>query len=155
MDLETLARVSEIASGLAVVVSLIYLGFQVRQNTHAMRANTYNTVTANSVAILSPMYANAEFAEYLDRMQSQPETATSADRPRFHFNMLTAFRHWDNLYYQNRHGMLEPEMWQSYDRTMTGWIANATWRDWFQKNTQLFSSSLQALVKQRIAEQSP
>jgi hypothetical protein len=153
MDLETPARVADIVSGLAVVVSLVYLGLQVRQNTRALRAATYNAVTANSVAILAPMYANAEFTEYLDRMQSRPESATSADKLRFHLNMLTAFRHWDNLYYQHRHGMLEPEMWQGYDRTMTGWVANAAWREWFQDNARLFSDSLQSLVQERIAAQ--
>lgn len=151
MDLESLAHLADIAASVAVVLSLIFVGIQVRQNTRAIRATTYNAVVHNSIAILTPMYANAEFTEYLVRVQSNPDAATPAEKLRFHINMLTAFRHWDNLYYQFRNGMLEAEMWQSYNHTMTGWISNRAWRDWFLANTQSFSENLQTLIRQRIA----
>ena len=151
MDLENFARIAEIISSVAVVVSLIYVSVQVRQNTRALRATTYNAVTANSVAILAPMHTHPEFTEYLVRVQSDPESATPAEKLRFHITMLSAYRHWDNLYYQFRNGMLEPEMWQSYDRTMTSWLANPAWRDWFVRNAACFSDNLQALIRQRVS----
>ena len=70
MDLENIAHIAEIASSIAVIVSLIYVGAQVRQNTRALKATTYNAVTANSVAILAPMYANAEVTDFLTRAKS-------------------------------------------------------------------------------------
>ncbi len=150
MDLETFSRIAGIVSSVAVVVSLIYVSVQVRQNTRALRATTYNSVTSNSVAILSPMYARPEFTEFLTRVQSDPDAATPAEKLRFHINLLAAFRHWDNLYYQFRNGTLEREMWESYDRTLTSWLANAAWRDWFRHNSSFFSDSLRALVQERI-----
>jgi hypothetical protein len=123
---------------------------QVRQNTRALRASTYNAVTANSIAILSPMDTHPEYTEFLTRVQSDYEAATPAEKMRFHLCMLSAFRHWDNLYYQFRNGMLEPEMWQSYDRTMTNWLATPSWRDWFIANAACFSESLQSLIRQRM-----
>ena len=146
-----MSRIADIAGSIAVVLSLVYVGIQVRQNTRAIRATTYNTVVHNSLAILTPMYAQAEFTEYLQRVQSDPEAATPAEKLRFHINMLAAFRHWDNLYYQHRNGMLESEMWESYHRTMSGWVKNAAWRNWFIANADSFSESLQTLVGQRIA----
>lgn len=98
MDLENTARMAEIISSVAVIVSLIYVSVQVRQNTQALKATTYDAVTANSVAILAPMFAHPEFTEFLTRVQSNPEAATPAEKLRFHITMLTAFRHWDNLY---------------------------------------------------------
>jgi hypothetical protein len=150
MELEFVSKIAEIVSGLAVVVSLIYVGVQVSQNTRALRATTYNEVTRNSVAILSPMFAQAEFTEFLHRMQSAPDAATPAEKLRFHITLLTAFRHWDNLYYQHRNGTLEREMWDSYDRTLTNWLANPVWRDWFRANASFYNESLRALVRERI-----
>lgn len=154
MDIEKIARIAEIVSSVAVVVSLIYVGMQVRQNTRALRATTYNAVTANSLAILSPMYAHPEFTEFLARVQSDPEAARPAETLRFHITMLSAFRHWDNLHYQFRNGMLEPEMWNSYDRTLTSWLASPAWCNWFKHNASFFSDSLQALVRQRVSASS-
>jgi len=150
MNLENIAHLAEIASSIAVIVSLIYVGAQVRQNTHALKATTYNAVTTNSLAILSPMYAQAEFTEFLARMQVDPGAGTAADKLRFHITLLAAFRHWDNLYYQFRNGTLDPEMWRSYDRTLSGWFDNDSWRAWFHNNAECFSSSLRELVRERL-----
>ena len=150
MNLESIAHLAEIASSIAVIVSLIYVGLQVRQNTRALMATTYNAVTANSVAILSPMYTDPEFTAFLERMQAAPDAGTSADKLRFHMLLLTAFRHWDNLHYQFRNGTLDPEMWRCYDRTMTRWFENAAWRAWFRANADSFSSSLRELVRERL-----
>jgi len=125
---------------------------QVRQITRALRATTYHTVASNTIALLSPLYAVPECAEFLSRVQSNPDAATPAKTVRFHLLMPAAFRHWDNLYYQFRNDMLEPGMWKSYDHTMSGWIATPAWRDWFVANAVSFSDSLQALVRQRISE---
>ena len=151
MNLETIARIAEIVSSIAVVVSLIYVGMQVRQNTRALRATTYNAVTANSISILSAMDSHPEYTEFLVRVQADPAAATPAEQMRFHLSMLSGFRHWDNLYYQYRNGMLEAEMWSSYDHTMTAWLEIPSWRDWFARNAGCFSASLQALIRQRLA----
>lgn len=155
MDLEATTHIAEIVSSVAVVVSLIYVGVQVRQNTRALRASTYNAVTANSIAILSPMESHPEYSEFLTRVQSDYAAATPAEKMRFHINLLMAFRHWDNLYYQFRNGMLEQEMWESYDRTMNGWLIIPAWRDWFITNAACFSDSLQDLIRLRLAAAIP
>jgi hypothetical protein len=64
--------------------------------------------------------------------------------------MITIYRHWDNLLYQNRKGSLEDEMWLSYDRTMTSYLEYKPWTDWFLANGHLFSSNLQQLVGDKI-----
>ena len=150
MNIEGVAQLAEIVSSIGVVVSLIYVSVQVRQNTIALKATTYNAVTANSVSILGPMYTHAEFTHFLARMNGQPADATPEEQLRFHVTLLTAFRHWDNLYYQFRSGALDAEMWESYDNTLTRWFANEAWRVWFRNNADCFSASLRELVRVRL-----
>ncbi len=150
MDLDAVSKIAEIVSSVAVVVSLIYVGLQVRQNTRALRASTYSAVVGNSIAILNSMSETPEFTEFFVRVQSDPDAATPAELMRFHMSLLSGFRHWDNLYYQFRNGMLDRAMWESYDRTMTTWLDSAAWRDWFTRNAACFSEDLQALLAQRI-----
>lgn len=61
MDLQGLTAIAGIVSSLAVVVSLIYASVQLRHNTRALMATTYNAVTANSLALLAPVCGSAEF----------------------------------------------------------------------------------------------
>lgn len=152
MNIEGFAQLAEIVSSIGVIVSLIYVSVQVRQNTRALKATTYNEVTANSVSIMSPWHAHPEFAEFLVRMLADPDSATPAQKLRFHVMLLTAFRHWDNLYYQFRNGALDREMWESYDRSLTLWLANKAWRDWFCNNSLCVSESLRKLVSERLQQ---
>jgi hypothetical protein len=150
MELEQYAHLAEIVSSIGVVVSLIYVSVQIRQNTRALNAATYNDVTGNSIAILTPMYADPEVTEFVERVQSDYESATPAEKRRFHAMLLMAFRHWDNLYYQYRTGALEAELWRGYDRTMSSWLSNDAWQAWFRSNAEFFSDGLRALVRQRL-----
>lgn len=150
MNLENFANLADIVSSIGVVVSLIYVSVQIRQNTRAQKAATYNTLTSNTVAILSPFLAEPEITEFIVRVQTDPGAATPAEKLRFHTFLLIGFRHWDNLYFQFRTGALDKEMWQSYDRTMSKWMDNDAWRQWFQGNTSSFSPELGDLLRERM-----
>ena len=150
MDLQDLTQIAAIVSSIAVVVSLIYASVQLRHNTWALMATTYNAVTSNSPALLSPMTGSPEFSEFLHRAHANPDTLTPAERMRFDAVMLTVFRHWDNLYYQFRSGTLDREMWEIYERTLTRWLANEAWATWFRENAHSCSESLCDLIHARL-----
>lgn len=151
MALQDLTQIAAIVSSIAVVVSLIYASVQLRHNTRALMATTYNAVTANSLTLLSPMTGSPKFSEFLHRAQAVPETLSPAERMRFDAVMLTVFRHWDNLYYQFRSGTLDEEMWKIYERALAHWLANEAWADWFRENAGSCSDSLCELVRSRLA----
>lgn len=150
MTLQDIANIAEVVSTIGVVVSLVYVGVQVRQNTRAQKAATYNALTANTVAILSPLLAEPGITEFIVRIQANPDAATPAERMRFHSFLLIGFRHWDNLYFQFRSGSLDRQMWLSYDRTMSRWMDNDAWRDWFRANAASFSPDLRELLSERL-----
>lgn len=154
MDLQSLTAIAGIVSSVAVVVSLIYASVQLRHNTRALMATTYNAVTANSLALLGPMAASQEFAEFLHRAQSDPAALAPAEQHRFHAFLLTIFRHWDNLYFQFRHGTLDAEMGEIYARTLTHWLAHPAWQAWFSENSDNCSISLQSLIRKRVGARS-
>lgn len=60
MDLEQLANIGEFLSGIAVLISLIYLGVQINQNTKSVRAQ-------------SELEMNQRFADWHGRANSNPE----------------------------------------------------------------------------------
>lgn len=150
MDLQNLTQSAAIVSSVAVVVSLIYASVQLRHNTRALMATTYNAVTANSLALLSPMTGSPEFSEFLHRAHTEPGALSPAERMRFDAVMLTIFRHWDNLYYQFRSGTLDREMWEVYERALVRWLTNEAWAAWFRKNADSCSESLRDLVNARL-----
>lgn len=89
--------------------------------------------------------------EFLHRAHAQPDALVPAERMRFDAVMPTVFRHWDNLYCQFRSGTLDREMWGICERTLTRWLAQESWANWFLDNADSCSDSLRALLRGRLA----
>jgi hypothetical protein len=150
MTLESIFFITQIVAAIAVTASLFYVSREVRHNTKALKLATYQSVVDSSMEILKSLYNNNETATFYHRCLYNNADLTGPERLRWHAVMITIYRHWDNLLYQNRKGSLEDEMWLSYDRTMTSYLEYKPWTDWFLANGHLFSSNLQQLVGNKI-----
>jgi hypothetical protein len=52
MTLEQLASIGEIVSGIAVIISLVYLAIQIKTNTEAERSATYQSIVSDDADLL-------------------------------------------------------------------------------------------------------
>ena len=65
MTLEAVFYVSQIVAGVAVTLSLVFVGLQVRQNTAALYRGEHNTTMAQWTVIRMAMVNNREVAELM------------------------------------------------------------------------------------------
>ena len=83
MTLDQLANLGEFLGGLAVLLTLVYLAVQVRQNTHALkRSSARLTSVQNSDALRGWAESSEVMIEGFDRLESMPPAE------RFRFNLL-------------------------------------------------------------------
>lgn len=150
MNLESVFFITQIVAAIAVIASLFYVAYEVRHNTKALKLSTYQSVVDSSMQILHSLYTNEETASFYHRCLFNNAGLTGPEKLRWHAVMITVYRHWDNLLYQNLKGSLENELWLSYDRTMTSYLSYQPWLDWFVTNSHLFSPQLQQLLAGKI-----
>ena len=104
---------SQIVSAAAVVASLIYVGFEIRQNTEASRAATRQSIAETDFeyvgATLDPAMLVAAEAKAEGGVELTP-TERFILRERQHLN----FRIFENAHYQYRAGLLDEETWLRY-----------------------------------------
>ena len=83
MSLLDWAAIAEIVSGLGVIVSLVYLGYQIRQNTKQMeaQARTQRVSALNTV--------EAAFTRFRESIIRDPQVASLWRRARLDFGVLT------------------------------------------------------------------
>ena len=65
MSLEQVFYVSQIVAGVAVTLSLVFVGLQVRQNTAALYRNEHNSTMAQWTVIRMAMVENRDIAELM------------------------------------------------------------------------------------------
>ena len=78
--LQSLGNIGEFVGAIGVVVSLVYLAQQMKQNTTSVRAASFNSMVQNSIALLEHSFRDSEFAAFLAR--AIPPRSVRASRPR-------------------------------------------------------------------------
>jgi len=87
--LQTWALVSEVIGGIAVVLSLIFVGFQIQQsseetamNTRALEATAYQNLIAQIESMNTLIIQDPEFADLYNRMLNRESPTNSVERQR-------------------------------------------------------------------------
>ena len=150
--LQDLGSLGEFVGAIGVVVSLVYLAQQMRQNTTSVRAASFNSMTENSIRILEHSFRDADFADFLHRAERDPASLSPMELVRWNAYMTAVYRHFGNLVYQYRVGVLDWQMWQSYRDTLKKHLHTPSWRAWFEENKEAFSTSLVDLVERVVGE---
>ena len=99
MSLEQLSWLSQILGTALVIVSLIFVGLQIRQNTRALERNEHNSTMAQWTVVRMAIAQNREIAELMSEGLRGERVLDAADQLRLD-NMLqeqawAAFHIWD------------------------------------------------------------
>jgi hypothetical protein len=127
MTLQDWGSVGEMVSALAVVITLIYLAKQIKQNTHAMEegrrlalAQTYQMrsdalqamlVQAADSEHIGPIIIKLTALGYPEDVAAL-EALSDSERRRFRMWHIAQQTHWDNMHYQFQQGYLDNEYYE-------------------------------------------
>lgn len=104
------SAVAEIISSFAIVVTLIYLSIQTRQNTAAIQANTRQTMVSNDLAVLN---AGMDHSHVLTKMTKNLELSDD-DKPILESYLIMLVRTREYQWLQYRNGLLDQQAWEAY-----------------------------------------
>lgn len=118
--LEKAAYLSQIIGAAAVVVSLIYVGQQISDNTTEVRANSGRELVVFGQALDSWIVTNPELADILVAGRSDYEALSPSHRLRFNQYVMTSLNLYEQAFYYHQNGLLEEEGWNSWDAYFRG-----------------------------------
>jgi hypothetical protein len=150
MSLQDLANLGEFIGGIAVIVSLVYLAIQIRQNTQSLRAATFQTVADSISELVAPFATDSDLGRiFVAGLQADGSLSEDEER-QFHFMLLGGLRRFENAYMQWRSGVLSDEQFEGFRNGMVRIIRSPggqrwwpMWRDHFGKSFREFVSQEQ------------
>lgn len=152
MALQDLANLAELFSGIAVVISLVYLAIQVRQNTASIRTENFARALDRVSAMQSLLFGNGNLA----RLQATGVVDTSAltreERLQLTWWLTEAFGAFEFMFHQAQSGALPDEVWERWSATAAWWISFPGVQAWWQARPTPFSRSFTAFVDGLIRE---
>jgi len=107
---DAVAAVGEVVGAVAVVISLVYLAIQVRQNTRVMRAAAKQSLTE---ATQNFIYRMSEHPDCWVKLVAGEPAATPEEDARMSLLVRAMLRGFESQCYQAQAGLLEPEEWRA------------------------------------------
>ena len=80
------AAIAEIASAVAVVISLIYVGFEISQNTTSVRASAFQSVSDSLTDFTALVAVEPDLAKFYTQGRENPDSLTSDEKDAVQFS---------------------------------------------------------------------
>ena len=148
MSIADLGSLGEFVSSLAVLLTLIFLTLQMRQNTKAVKASTAAEMTSQWLTQANSAATSSALDAAFNRVEESGSAMVEGGRPVFYFTAAllktTEFAH-----YQWKAGNLDEPLWKTHEPAMEGVVATphfgeiwALQKGWYTDEFQAYVSSL-------------
>jgi hypothetical protein len=118
MSAEDLAKFAEIASAVGVLMSLIFVGLQIRQNTHAQRVLAVESLSAAITAINVPAMESPALGAAVSKVCADWYASTREERIIAHYFLFSIFKLLETAWYQQKAKALEPAHWAGWEKLL-------------------------------------
>ena len=149
-DLESLANLGEIVGAIAVVVSLIYLAIQVRQNTQAQRTENFSRALERVAAIQASLSQDTDTAVLISKGVTDVASLTSKERIQFTWAMYELFGAFEFIFFASRSDEIPDEVWHRWEGAAKFWLSFPGVRDWWSVRPIPFTVSFSRFVQRHI-----
>ena len=123
--LEEYALIAEIISGIAIIVSLIFVGVQIKRNTQATQASTFQAIADLDINLLLSFGNSKELARLISTFRDNPDSLTEEEQNHGFYLFGAEVRHVENLFLQYENKMLSDKHWHSRKALVDGIVLSA------------------------------
>lgn len=149
MTLNDLGNLGEITGGLAVVVSLVYLATQIRQNSALTRFKVHRSLSESTSAIMADIARNPDIYRVWRTMIDTPDTATDEERERFGILLYQIFSNFSDA---DRFSDIDSSLEVRYSLYRNRLLTYESVRDWWARQGRTFSEPFKSRVDRYIAD---
>jgi len=117
LKLSDWANLAEIVSGVAVIVSLIFLILGIRENTEITRAAAYDRNIDALNLLRSEVVRDSETARRWHAYETgQADSLEGIDRMQLNNQINITFSNYEKAYFNHQYGVLGDSEWTRYER---------------------------------------
>ena len=152
MDWVVISGVADTAAAFGVIGSLIFVGFQVRQNSRGLRQAAIQSQTAAYTDMISSYASTSETAEIMWQGMQDPNGLTGASRMRYDIFMNNMFRSTQNVFWQREQGVFDKDLFFGLTKAAVNMMAFKGPRTVWALRRDQYTPAFQAFMDQMIAE---
>jgi hypothetical protein len=152
MSIQELGSIGEFVAAIATVVTLVYLAFQINQNTRAVKASVLEETGSRSMDLAKFVASDAELTRIVMAAMSHSAQLEEADRLRLQFVFMAAMRSYELTVAHKAAKFLDPMQYSGFGSNLSAWVAAAYFSAWWENSHSIFSPALQDLVREEMKD---
>lgn len=145
--LTELAQVAEIIAAVAVVVSLVYVGQEVKSNTSAIRGAAMQAIATTDADALLTIASDADLSEIVRLGDQDPSQLTPADAYRYKMFMRQFWLSFQNIFQQSELSLIDSSIWHSYLTIICGRYSDRGPRETWSAHVDVLEPDFAAAVE--------
>ena len=154
MNWEAISTIAEIVGATAVVISLIYLAIQIRQNNRqveeqvrALRLQAYDTAGADFSTLRLHVSGNPQLASVWRRAKESYNALEPDERAQANEMLHELMWAYQNIFSRMQGGAEDEVLRNIVDRNLDHWMDNPGFREWWRTEKKTpYSDEFESLV---------
>lgn len=152
MTLEQMYFICEIVAAIAVIMSLIYVGVQVKENTKATRATAAQSFVDTMNGYVGLINSSGNLADVLDRGSAGLANVRGGEVIQFSAFHDQSFITFESFFYQWRDGILDERLWDTYRHALVDLLHMKGGAEWWGNRCHWFSEDFVREVERLKSE---
>jgi hypothetical protein len=149
MDLDSLGNIGEFVGAIGVVVSVVYLAIQIRQNTKSLVAQTAQTIMSQAVSTSMDTAANEGLIGILVKLRDGHPLGPF-EVMQYSIWMEAVITNYSQIFYEHEHGNIDEDLYLSARRRLAKILSEPGaadwWQDWRGDFTEEFQSAVDRII---------
>ena len=142
----TSAHVIEIASAGAVLLGLIFVGFELKQNTEAVESQTSQGLLEMANQANNQISSDRQLAELILRVNKGTDPLTELEALQYSRFVHSEMNIWEHAFFSNTNGTMHSDLWSGYDAAYSGFFCQSWSRVVWKEIEGNFSQEFQLHV---------
>lgn len=156
MILEDINTVAQIASALAVVASLVFVGLQLRAQVRETRYGVMNQILTDYQQLLNSLAEDPVLAQdSFDAAEGGFSAVAPERQARMLYGVTLSLRLFERAVIQYKAGRLGDDAWQSVHGSLVPLLGSRAVREYWQLRKSTFSPGFVDFVENEMASASP
>ncbi len=129
MNWDALGAIGEFVGAIAVVISVLYLAWQVRGQVQESKLTAIHETSVGFREGIAATFLDQQLSELFVKAKDGPDGLTEAERLQFVAFVQRNYRVWEDAFYQRRQKRLDDPHWHSMERQYSAllWWPGVKW----------------------------
>lgn len=152
MTLDQIVAISQAVAAVGVILSLVFLAIQLRQNTMAVRSSSIQNLVQSLSDTAQVNVDNEYLVPIMLKARTDPKGLTEEERARLHFWFIMSIRRFEGVYFQRKLGLVDSAIIDGFERSHLSIIASRSGRAWWAEGKKIFNSGFVSYIDLRLDE---